>query len=166
MSDSFLFIESSFTTVRRFSGLLAKRFPILWRLTANQGIYCFKHSINKISNHLFKGVDAECERDRENELWWSPTDPVLQYDKGCIKGLEVLAPASSRVDRPLRKKDMFTISMTSSETVQIVSVHNFPEEDDSEEGKDVQRPCLLHVEEDERVNPPLFITVFHCINEK
>lgn len=73
----------------------------------------------------------------------------IKYDKGCIKGLEVLAPASSRVDRPLRKKDMFTISMTSSETVQIVSVHNFPEEEDSEEGKDVQRPCLLHVEQDE-----------------
>lgn len=59
---------------------------------------------------------------------------------------------------------MFTISMTSSETVQIVSVHNFPEEEDSEEGKDVQRPCLLHVEQDETVNSSLLIKVSQYIN--
>uniref|UniRef100_K1QH38 F-box only protein 31 n=1 Tax=Magallana gigas TaxID=29159 RepID=K1QH38_MAGGI len=73
----------------------------------------------------------------------------IKFDKGCIKGLEVLPPAGSSVDRPLRKTEIFTISLTSSETVQIVSVHNFPEEEDGEE-KDVQRPCLLHVEENER----------------
>nr|XP_034317271.1 F-box only protein 31-like [Crassostrea gigas] len=73
----------------------------------------------------------------------------IKFDKGCIKGLEVLPPAGSSVDRPLRKTEIFTISMTSSETVQIVSVHNFPKEEDEEE-KDVQRPCLLHVEENER----------------
>ncbi|XP_052715440.1 F-box only protein 31-like [Crassostrea angulata] len=73
----------------------------------------------------------------------------IKFDKGCIKGLEVLPPAGSSVDRPLRMTEIFTISMTSSETVQIVSVHNFPKEEDGEE-KDVQRPCLLHVEENER----------------
>ncbi|XP_034317266.2 F-box only protein 31 isoform X1 [Magallana gigas] len=73
----------------------------------------------------------------------------IKYDKGCIKGLEVLAPASLCVDRPLRKKDLFTISMTSSETVQIVSVHNFPEDEDGRGGEGEQRPCILRVEKDE-----------------
>uniref|UniRef100_K1PSS1 F-box only protein 31-B n=1 Tax=Magallana gigas TaxID=29159 RepID=K1PSS1_MAGGI len=83
----------------------------------------------------------------------------VNYRTLYSKGLEVLAPASSRVDRPLRKKDMFIISMTSSENVQVVSVHSFPEkkeegedgdeEEELEEGKGEQRPCLLRVEQDE-----------------
>lgn len=72
---------------------------------------------------------------------------------------------------------MFTISMTSSETVQIVSVHSFPEENEEEgggrdeekeeEGGGEQRPCLLRVEQDEMVMPPLFISeCIQFINQK
>lgn len=52
---------------------------------------------------------------------------------------------------------MFTISMTSSETVQIVSVHNVPEEEDGRGGGGEQLPCLLRVEEDETVILPLLM---------
>nr|XP_022337684.1 F-box only protein 31-like isoform X1 [Crassostrea virginica] len=63
----------------------------------------------------------------------------VKYDKGCIKGTELIAPICSCVDGPLRKKAMFTISMTSEGKVEVVSVH------DTSSGP---RPCLLRVERD------------------
>ncbi|XP_061196272.1 F-box only protein 31-like [Saccostrea echinata] len=78
-------------------------------------------------------------------LWWRDFTHYgglmqVKFDNGCIKGVELLAPLSPHVERPLRRKTMFTISLTSSGKLEIVSVHNTPYK---------EIPCSITVEEDE-----------------
>ncbi|XP_062593048.1 F-box only protein 31-like [Saccostrea cucullata] len=77
-------------------------------------------------------------------LWWRDFKYYgglmqVKYDSGCIKGVELLAPVSPHVERPLRRKTIFTISLTSSGKIKIISVHSTPCE---------ESPCSIRVEED------------------
>ncbi|XP_056000497.1 F-box only protein 31-like [Ostrea edulis] len=77
-------------------------------------------------------------------LWWRDFTYYggllqVKYDSGCIKGIELLAPVSPYVDRPLRRKTLFTISLSSSGGLKVVSVHN---------ASCSERPCSVHMKDE------------------